>query len=86
MNASDGSASAPNPFDDDNSRFLVLANNEGQHSLWPEFAMVPDGWTVLLGASARNEAVDYVEKNWTDMRPASLVRAVGSADGPGREL
>lgn len=38
-----------NPFDDDNGRFLVLINDEEQHSLWPTFADVPDGWKVIYG-------------------------------------
>ena len=41
----------PNPFDDTDGRFLVLVNDEGQHSLWPAFAEVPAGWTVVLGAA-----------------------------------
>lgn len=62
-----------NPFDDNDARFLVLVNDEGQHSLWPVFAEVPDGWDIALDASPRAEALEYVEWNWTDMRPASLV-------------
>ncbi|MDT5206197.1 MAG: MbtH protein, partial [Mycobacterium sp.] len=27
-----------NPFDDDNGTFVVLVNDEDQHSLWPTFA------------------------------------------------
>jgi hypothetical protein len=26
-----------NPFDDDNASFLVLVNDEEQHSVWPTF-------------------------------------------------
>ena len=29
-----------NPFEDENGTFLVLSNDEGQHSLWPAFAEV----------------------------------------------
>ncbi|MFD4986666.1 MbtH family protein [Streptomyces sp. NPDC058374] len=63
-----------NPFDDDNGVFYVLVNEENQHSLWPTFAKVPDGWTVVFGEESRQACLDYVEKNWTDMRPASLIR------------
>jgi hypothetical protein len=35
-----------NPFDDDNGTFIALINDEGQYSLWPTFADVPDGWRV----------------------------------------
>lgn len=60
------------PFDDPDASFLVLVNSEGQHSLWPEFAEVPDGWTVALGAGTREAALAYVEENWTDLRPKSV--------------
>ncbi|GAA1325259.1 MULTISPECIES: MbtH family protein [unclassified Streptomyces] len=68
-----------NPFDDDNGTFYVLVNDENQHSLWPVFAEVPDGWTIVFGEESRQACLDYVEKNWTDMRPASLIRAMEQA-------
>jgi MbtH protein len=61
-----------NPFDDDEGNFLVLVNHEGQHSLWPAFAPVPGGWTSAYEGS-RQQCLEYVETNWTDMRPKSLV-------------
>ncbi|MEV6969329.1 MbtH family protein [Hamadaea sp. NPDC051192] len=61
-----------NPFDDPEGTFLVLVNDEGQHSLWPAFADVPAGWTTVLPASPRDAALAYVEKHWTDLRPRSL--------------
>ncbi|WKB54421.1 MbtH family protein [Eleftheria terrae] len=63
-----------NPFDDENGTFLVLVNDENQHSIWPEFAEVPAGWRVVHGPGARQACLEYVEQHWTDMRPASLVR------------
>ncbi|MCP3771665.1 MbtH family protein [Streptomyces sp. MAR25Y5] len=62
-----------NPFDDNDGTFLVVVNDEDQHSLWPSFAPVPAGWTVVLGESSRQEALDYVEENWRDIRPKSLL-------------
>ncbi|MFG3052718.1 MbtH family protein [Kitasatospora sp. NPDC048239] len=64
-----------NPFDDEAGTFLVLVNEEGQHSLWPAFAETPDGWTVALAEGPRDAALAYVEENWTDMRPRSLREA-----------
>jgi MbtH protein len=61
-----------NPFEDENGSFLVLVNDENQHSLWPEFAAVPAGWKTVFGPDKRQACLDYVEQNWTDMRPASL--------------
>ncbi|MCX2928439.1 MbtH family protein [Streptomyces sp. NEAU-W12] len=65
-----------NPFENDDAQYLVLVNDELQHSLWPVFADVPAGWTVALPAASRQECLDYVEKNWTDMRPKSLADAM----------
>jgi uncharacterized protein YbdZ (MbtH family) len=61
-----------NPFDEEDGTFLVLANDEEQYSVWPAFAAVPQGWTVVHGESSRAESLEYVEAHWTDMRPKSL--------------
>nr|UNQ78289.1 MbtH family protein [Microbispora sp.] len=65
-----------NPFDDDEGRFYVLCNDEGQHSLWPVFAQVPDGWRIVHGEDSRQACLEYVETHWTDMRPNSLITAM----------
>jgi MbtH protein len=65
-----------NPFDNEDLSFLVLVNEEGQHSLWPAFADVPEGWEVRVPSSPRSECLSYIEENWTDMRPKSLVDAM----------
>jgi MbtH protein len=65
-----------NPFDDEDGEFLVLVNDENQHSLWPVFAAVPDGWRTAHGPTRRAACLSYVEENWTDLRPASLVRTM----------
>ncbi len=65
-----------NPFDDEDASFLVLINHEEQYSLWPEFAAVPDGWTVVLGPSGRTEALAFIDRVWTDLRPRSLREAL----------
>lgn len=67
-----------NPFDDPDGEFLVLINHEEQYSLWPSFAAVPDGWTVVKQAAPRQECVDYIDENWVDMRPLSLRKAMDS--------
>jgi MbtH protein len=69
-------AVATNPFEDEDAQYLVLINDEGQHSLWPVFADVPDGWEVIFGEAGRQECLDFIEKNWTDMRPKSLIKAM----------
>jgi uncharacterized protein YbdZ (MbtH family) len=61
-----------NPFDDGTGTFLVVVNDEDQHSLWPAFADVPAGWRQVFGEAGRAECLDYVEGHWTDIRPKSL--------------
>lgn len=61
-----------NPFDDEDGTFYVLVNAEEQHSLWPAFADTPAGWRVAFGPQDRTRCLEYVEANWTDIRPRSL--------------
>ncbi|TXL89766.1 MbtH family protein [Streptomyces sp. IB2014 016-6] len=64
-----------NPFDDESGIFLVLVNDEGQHSLWPRFADVPAGWTPTFGPAGRAACLTHIESAWTDLRPKSLIAA-----------
>jgi MbtH protein len=66
-----------NPFDDEQGEFVALINKEDQYSLWPNFAEVPDGWSITHGPAGRRECLEYIEKSWIDMRPTSLIRAMG---------
>ena len=64
-----------NPFENPDGTYLVLVNDENQHSLWPEFAEAPAGWRTVHGPATRQDCLDYVNANWTDMRPQSLIDA-----------
>jgi MbtH protein len=66
-----------NPFEDPEGSYYVLTNDEGQHSLWPGFVAVPDGWQVVFGLEKRDACLAHIEQNWTDMRPKSLADAMG---------
>lgn len=68
----------PNPFDDESGKFVVLVNNEEQHSLWPVFADAPAGWRVASGAAERAACLDYIEQNWSDCRPKSLLERLSA--------
>ncbi|MGW6913809.1 MbtH family protein [Kitasatospora sp. NPDC054939] len=57
-----------NPFDAD-GEFLALVNGQGQHSLWPVFAAVPDGWEVAHGPGGKQPVLDWIGEHWTDLRP-----------------
>ena len=65
-----------NPFDDEAGTFLVVVNDEDQHSLWPAYADVPAGWRKVFGEASRAESLAYVEEHWTDIRPKSLREAL----------
>ena len=69
----------PNPFDDPEAEYLVLANDEEQFSLWPAFADVPPGWIIMHPRATRPVCLQYIEETWTDMRPASLRAQQSSA-------
>ena len=66
-----------NPFEDDDGMFKVIVNAEGQHSLWPDSFGIPAGWDVAHDAGTRAQCLCFIEENWTDMRPLSLIRATG---------
>ncbi len=67
-----------NPFENQDGAYLVLVNDENQHSLWPAFIDVPAGWTTAHGEDTRQACLDYVNEHWTDLRPASLVAAMNA--------
>ncbi|MEU8783819.1 MbtH family protein [Streptomyces sp. NPDC048637] len=67
-----------NPFEDPEAQYYVLTNDENQHSLWPAFAEIPAGWNRAFGLDSRQACLDYVEAHWTDLRPRSLVEAMGA--------
>lgn len=64
-----------NPFEDADTLYLVLVNDEGQHSLWPEGVAVPAGWVAVHQTDSRTKCLEYVDAHWADLRPLSLVRA-----------
>ncbi|MEU5693387.1 MbtH family protein [Actinosynnema sp. NPDC020468] len=68
-----------NPFEDEDGVYLVLVNDENQHSLWPSSIAVPAGWTTTHGPTTRAECLEHIERTWTDLRPASLVAAIANS-------
>ncbi|GAA1932498.1 MbtH family protein [Brevibacterium antiquum] len=61
-----------NPFDDTTATFRVLVNDLQQHSLWPTFADAPAGWVIAFGPAQRDECLEFVDANWTDITPRRL--------------
>jgi uncharacterized protein YbdZ (MbtH family) len=70
-----------NPFDVPDVPYSVLRNEENQHSLWPEFAEVPAGWTLVHGPASREECMDYVREHWVDLRPRGVAEFIAAQTG-----
>ena len=68
-----------NPFEDENSLYHVLVNREGQHSLWPSFLAVPAGWSIVHKLDSRAACLEFINKNWIDMRPSSLIKSMNAS-------
>ncbi len=59
-------------IDDENQVFFVVVNAEGQHSVWPDFKPVPEGWRQTGFQGLKKDCLEHIAKAWTDMRPLSL--------------
>ncbi|MDQ1081781.1 MbtH family protein [Pseudoroseomonas cervicalis] len=69
---------------DANTIFLVVVNDEGQHSIWPSYKPMPAGWQEVGQRGSKAECLDWIDANWQDMRPKSLraaLQAAGAQDG-----
>ena len=56
-----------NQFEDENGTYIVLINDEGQYSLWPNFIEIPVRWASVHKSDTRQACLDYINQNWTDM-------------------
>jgi MbtH protein len=63
-----------NAEQDDDRTYVVVINDEEQYSIWLAHKPIPNGWRAVGPQGKKAECLDYIEKNWTDMRPASLRR------------
>jgi MbtH protein len=52
--------------------YLVLVNDEEQHSLWPTMKEIPRGWSSVHGPASKDECLEYVEREWKDITPLSV--------------
>ncbi len=52
--------------------FTVVVNHEEQYSIWPTDRDMPLGWRSVGVEGTKDECLDHIEKEWTDMRPLSL--------------
>lgn len=60
------------------TEFLVVRNDEEQHSIWPARREVPAGWIPTGFSGTRQACLDHIDEVWTDIRPLSARNAAGS--------
>jgi MbtH protein len=71
---------------DENTEYDVVINDEEQYSIWPTYKPIPAGWHTVVGQRGPKAAcLAYIEATWTDMRPASLRKAMAEAAAGGGE-
>ncbi|EED99633.1 MbtH-like protein [Burkholderia multivorans CF2] len=68
--------------DSDDLVYTVVINDEEQYSIWPTFRPVPAGWREVGVRGAKADCLAHIETVWTDMRPASLRRAMDGERAP----
>lgn len=54
----------------------VVVNDEEQYSIWPADRDNPPGWRDAGKQGTKDECLAWIEQVWTDMRPASLRKAM----------
>ncbi|WP_310620086.1 MbtH family protein [Flexibacterium corallicola] len=59
-------------MDEDEFEYIVLINDEEQHSLWPSFKEIPLGWKQVGPTGTKAECLEYVEEAWPDITPLSV--------------
>ena len=57
-------------------QFHVVVNDEEQYSIWESGRPPPQGWRQTGPVGTRAECLAFIESVWTDLRPASLRRAM----------
>ncbi|MGL4317024.1 MAG: MbtH family protein [Pseudomonas sp.] len=69
-------------WDNEQTIFEVVVNDEEQYSIWPDYKELPAGWRTVGKKGRKPECLAYIEEVWTDMRPLSLRQAL-QAQGQG---
>ncbi len=54
--------------------YIVLVNDEEQHSLWPSQKSIPAGWRAVREAGTKSECLKFVDEVWKDITPLSVRR------------
>jgi MbtH protein len=53
-------------------RYVVVINDEEQHSIWPTDREIPRGWKPTGFEGDRAACLSNIDAVWSDLRPRSL--------------
>lgn len=67
-------------IDGEDTIFQVVVNDEEQYSIWFADRELPAGWRAVGPVGRKQECLDYIEQNWTDIAPLSVRRQLDAAD------
>lgn len=56
-------------IEDEDGTFVVVVNEDGQYSVWPEGRDIPAGYKSTGKRGKKKECLDNIEENWTNDRP-----------------
>jgi MbtH protein len=62
--------------DEDTRTYTVVVNDEEQYSVWFADRDLPAGWRAVGVTGPKAACLEHIGRVWTDMRPASLRRAM----------
>lgn len=65
-------------FDDEDTTFQVVVNEEEQYSIWFADRELPPGWRAEGPRAKKSECLRYIEEVWTDIRPKSVREQLGA--------
>jgi MbtH protein len=65
--------------DEPEQEYVVLMNDEEQHSLWPAHKAIPNGWQRVSGPGSKSSCLEYVEQAWQDITPLSVRKRLGAS-------
>lgn len=65
--------------DQDHVLYEVVVNDEEQYSIWRASRPAPAGWEKVGFQGSKAEALDHIEKVWTDITPRSVREAVAAS-------
>ena len=54
-------------IDDENQPLFVVINDEGPHSIWPDFKAIPAGWRETGFKGLKPACLAHIATIWTDM-------------------